>query len=94
MRIKYVGLDNRTRIAEANRIKFMSDGFKPTDRHIEQDDSITGPAIVIHVYRNGGGKRLTLQVPPGYDMEAAKAQALERGWIDLSNCLVKLENLY
>lgn len=94
MRIRYIGLDTRTRIAEASRVKFLSDGFRPTDNRDERVDDLAGPLIVVHVTRSKGGKRLTLQIPEGFDIEAAKQQVLEKGWLDLSACTVKMENLY
>ncbi len=95
MRIRYVGQDRRTRITEIHRIKFFSDGFRQTDTRDEMMDDLHGPVIVLHTVRaKGGAKRLTLQVPDGFDMEAAKHQLLEHGWLDLSACAVKRENLY
>lgn len=94
MRIRYIGLDNRSRIAEVSRIKFLSDGFKDTDKKGEWDESLTGPVIVMHIVRHKGGKRLTLSVPTDFDMEAAKGHLLEKGWLDLSLCPLKMENLY
>ena len=94
MRIRYIGLDNRTRIAEANRVKFLHDGFQSTDKKDEMDDSLNGPIVVAHVYRSKGGKRLTVTVPPGYDMVAARRHLLEKGWLDISDCTVRFENLY
>ncbi|MGD9559605.1 MAG: hypothetical protein AB7V55_03245 [Oscillospiraceae bacterium] len=94
MRIRYIGQDDRLRVAEANRVKFLVDGFKAGDKQAEWDDRLTGPVIVVHVYRSKGGKRLTLQVPDDYDMEAAQMQLLEKGWLDLTCCPVKMENLY
>jgi hypothetical protein len=94
MRIRYIGQDGRTRIAEATRVKFMSDGWKQRDKRYEIDEDITGPVIVAHVVRSGGGKSLVMPVTSGFDMEVAKQQLLEKGWIDLSACPVKVENLY
>lgn len=94
MRVLYIGLDKRTRVAETNRVKFLSDGFKSTDKRDEMMEELRGPVIVIHTYRSKGGKRLTLQIPEGFDMEGAKRHLLETGWLDLSSCTVKMENLY
>ena len=94
MMIRYIGPDKRTRIAEANRVKFMSDGYRATTRGNEYDESFKGALLVAHIYYAKGGKRLTMQVPDNFDMEAAKAQLLEKGWLDLSTCTVRLENLY
>ena len=94
MRLMYTGLDNRTRVAEANRIKFLEDGFQRTDKMDERSDDIKGPVIVAHVYRSKGGKRLTMNVPEGYDMEVARLQLLEKGFLDVTDCTVKMENLY
>lgn len=94
MRIRYIGMDNRTRIAEVSRVKFFSDGFKSTDKRDEVADELHGPVIVTHLVRHKGGKRLTMQIPADFDIEAAKLQLLENGWLDLSSCPVKMENLY
>ncbi len=94
MRIRYVGLDNRTRIAVASRVKFMSGGYRSTDKASEVDESFVGPLVVAHIYYAKGGKRITMEVPDSFDMEAAKQQLLEKGWLDLSACKVRLENLY
>lgn len=94
MRIRYIGLDNRTRITEALRVKFFSDGFQPTDKRDEVEDNVFGPVIVVHLTRNRGGKRLTMQVPDDFDIETAKQNLLEKGWADLSNCTLKTEHLY
>lgn len=94
MRIMYTGMDNRVRVSEANRLKFMEDGFQRTDKADERADGVSGPIIVAHVYRSKGGKRLTLQVPDKFDMEAAKMQFLQQGWLDLTMCTVTAENLY
>ncbi|MDL2252445.1 hypothetical protein LJC49_00025 [Ruminococcaceae bacterium OttesenSCG-928-I18] len=94
MRLMYMGVDNRVRVAEANRVKFLEDGFQRTDKMDERSDDITGPVIVAHVYRSKGGKRLTLSPPAGYDMSAARQQLLEKGWLDITDCTVKMENLY
>lgn len=94
LRIMYTGMDNRVRVTEANRLKFLEDGFQRTDKPDERDDGASGPVIIAHVSRYKGGKRLTLQVPASFNMEAAKTQLLEKGWLDLSMCTVKAENLY
>ena len=94
MRIRYVGPDNRTRIAEANRVKFMSGGYRSTDKASEVDEGFVGPLLVAHIYYSKGGKRITMEVPDGFDMETAKQQLLEKGWLDLSACKVQGETLY
>lgn len=94
MRIRYVGQDGRTRLAEINRIKFVSDGFKPTDKRGEWDETFSGPAIIVHTIRAKGGKRLTFSIPDDFPIEGAKAHMLEEGWLDLSPCPLKMENLY
>ena len=94
MRIRYIGMDQRPRVAEANRVKFLEDGFKATDKQAEWDENLHGPVVIAHVYRSKGGKRLIMQVPESFDMEAAQLQLLQDGWLDLSCCPVKLENLY
>ncbi len=94
MRIRYVGLDNRTRIAEVSRIKFLSDGFQETDKKVEVVEGLHGPVIVAHMLRTKGGKRLVMAVPEDFDMEAAKVHLLDTGWLDLSTCPLKMENLY
>lgn len=94
MRIRYIGLDQRIRVANANRVKFLENGFQVTDKHAEQDESLTGPVIIAHVYRSKGGKRLIMQVPPTFDMAAAQQHLLEKGWYDFSACTVRTENLY
>lgn len=94
MRVMYIGMDKRTRISEANRVKFMEDGFQRTDKNDERDDSINGPVIIAHVYRSRGGKRLILSVPEGYNMAEAEQNLLRHGFLDLSPCTVRSENLY
>lgn len=94
MRIMYTGMDGRTRVAEANRVKFLEDGFKRTDRHDEREDSVHGPVMVIHVYRSKGGKRLIVSPPDGYDMESARKNLLRYGFLDVTDSVVKNENLY
>lgn len=94
MRIRYVGQDGRTRLTEICRIKFVSDGFKRTDKRDEWDESFHGPAIVVHTIRAKGGKRLTFSVPAGFATDEAKNQMMEKGWLDLSSCELKMENLY
>lgn len=95
MRIRYVGQDGRTRITEAIRVKFMSDGWKSGDKKYEVDESVTGPVAVVHTDRGKtGGKRLIIPLASGFDTETAKQQLLEQGWLDLSGLPVKFENLY
>ncbi len=94
MRVRYIGLDNRTRIAEMSRIKFLSDGFQDTDTKAEVVEGLEGPLIVLHLVRTKGGKRLILAMPGDFNIEAAKAHLLETGWLDLSYCPLKMENLY
>lgn len=94
MRIKYIGLDNQARIAETNRLKFLPDGFDSNNKRSEGDESIQGPIIVAHVYRTKGGRRLIMQVPPGFSMAGAQRALLENNWLDLSECTMKAENLY
>jgi len=94
MRIKYMGMDGRVRVAKANRVKFLEDGFRKTDSPAEQDDLLKGPLLIAHVYRSKGGKRVTMHVPEGFDAVAAQTQLLEQGWADLTACIVKNENLY
>lgn len=94
MRLMYIGMDGRLRVAQANRVKFLEDGFKRTDNNDERYDDVSGPVLVAHVYRSKGGKRLTAAVPPGYDMAAARRQLLENGWLDITDCTVKFEVLY
>ncbi len=94
MRIRYIGMDNRPRVVNANRIKFVTDGFKPTDNHDEWDESLSGPAIIAHLFRTKGGKRLIMQAPEGFDLEDAQQHMLREGWLDLTCCTLKWENLY
>ena len=94
MRLMYIGMDGRVRVAEANRVKFLEDGFQRTDKYDERSDDIAGPVLVAHVYRSKGGKRLTASVPVGFDMLTARRQLLEQGWLDITACTVKIENLY
>ncbi len=94
MRLMYRGMDGRIRVAEANRVKFLEDGFKRTDKIDERSDEITGPVIVAHVYRSKGGKRITVTVPDNYDMATARTQLLEKGYLDISEYTVRMENLY
>lgn len=93
MRIQYTGLDGRTRVAECNRLKFIPDGMKPTDNQQEYAGT-SGPIIVAHVYRYKGGKRVIMQVPDGFDIDAARLHFLEKGWVDLAACPVKTETPY
>ena len=94
MRVMYQGVDKRTRVAEANRIKFLEDGFKSTDNQTERDNNVHGSALVVHLYRQKGGKRLIMQAEQSFNMDAAMRQALETGWIDLTSCTVKSESFY
>lgn len=94
MRIRYIGMDNRIRVAKANRVKFLAEGFQASDKQGEWDDTLKGPVIIAHTYRSKGGKRLTLAVPQDFDMEAAQLHLLQNGWLDLSCCPVKMENFY
>lgn len=94
MRIRYVGLDGRTRVAEAARVKFMHDGWTARDKRHEIDEDITGPLIVVNQINGKGGKRLIMLAPDALDMEAAKTHLLEKGWLDLSICPVKVESMY
>ena len=94
MRIRYVGTDGRTRIAEVLRVKFMQDGWTARDKRHEVGEDITGPIIVVHQINAKGGKRLILPVSDGFDMAAAKIHLLEKGWLDLSCCQVKFESFY
>ncbi len=93
MRVMYQGLDGRTRVAEANRIKFLEDGFKSTDNQTERDDKVKGSALVVHLYRQKGGKRLIMQADR-FNMDAAMREVLETGWIDLTSCTVTNESFY
>ena len=92
MRIRYVGSDGRTRVAEVLRVKFMHDGWTARDKRHEVDEDIKGPVLVVHQINAKGGKRLVLSVSDGFDMDAAKIHLLEKGWLDLSDCLVKFES--
>lgn len=92
MRIMYTGMDGRTRVAQGNRIKFLEDGFQRTDKMNEREEGTNGPVLVVHTTRDKGGKRLVMEVPAGYDMNAAARQVLEQGWIDLTDCTVKTES--
>lgn len=94
MRIKFTGMDKRVRVSRASSIKFMDDGFRNTDKQAEWDDGIKGAVIVVHLYRTKGGKRLTMEVPDNFNMSQAERQMLEDGWLDLSDCIVRNENLY
>ncbi len=94
IRIRYIGIDSRPRISIASRVKFLEDGFRPTDNHDEWDDSVRGPVIICHLLRTKGGKRLIMQAPDDFDLEAAQNQVLREGWLDLACCTLKLENLY
>ena len=92
MRIKYIGADGRTRIAEVFRVKFMHDKWTARDKRNEIDDDITGPVIVAHQISSKGSKRLIMPTPEEFDMDAAKSHLLEKGWLDLSSCPVKFES--
>ena len=94
MRVMYVGMDKRTRVAESTGVKFLEDGFKSTDRSNERDDEITGPVIVMHTLRNKGGKRIMMEMDTRFDMNKAQIQLLENGWLDLTEGTVRMENLY
>jgi len=95
MRIRYVGADGRTRIADVNRVKFVHDGWTARDKRHEIDEDVTGPVIVVHHKANAkGSKRLIMSVPDGFDMDAAKVHLLEKGWLDFSGCQVKIESFY
>lgn len=95
MRVCYVGQDGRKRITEIHRIKFLDDGFKRTDQRDEQVDELQGPVIIMHTVRaKGAAKRITLEVPPDFDIAANEQHILANGWLDLSGCTVKRENLY
>ena len=95
MRIKYVGTDGRTRIAEVIRVKFIHDGWTARDKRHEIDEDITGPVIVVHqISGSRSGKRLIISVPDGFDMDAAKNHLLKEGCLDLSDCAMKFESFY
>ncbi len=94
MRIMYVGMDNCTRVAQTNRVKFLENGFPTSYRHSDFNDGISGPVIIAHVYRSKGGKRLTLAVPDSFDMARAQQELLKDGWLDLTECVTKGETLY
>lgn len=94
MRVMYRGMDGRTRVSEAIRFKFLEDGFKNTDSGSERDETVKGPVIIVHLYRNKGGKRIILEADDRFNMMAAEKRALEDGWLDLSDCVARNENLY
>ena len=94
MRIRYIGTDGRTRIAEVTRVKFMHDGWTARDKRHELDDDIKGPVIVAHQFNAKNGRRLIMPVADEFDMDAAKIHLLEKGWLDLSACPVKYESFY
>lgn len=94
MRIMYVGLDKRTRVADALRVRFLQDGFQPSDRAGETIDGTHGPVIVVHLLRVKGGKRLIMSVPERFDMLEQELHLLREGWINLAECTVVAENLY
>lgn len=94
MRIMYIGQDERIRVAKASGVKFLSGGFRNTDKRNEAEDGIDGAAIVAHVSRSKGGKRLVISVPDGFDMDEARIQLLEKGFLDLTSCKTINETLY
>ncbi|MDR0311148.1 MAG: hypothetical protein LBJ21_06145 [Acidobacteriota bacterium] len=94
MRIRYVGSDGRTRIAEITRVKFMHDGWTTRDKRNEVDEDIKGPLVVVYQPSGKGGKRLIMLAPDEFDMNAAKIHLLEKGWLDLSSCQMKVESFY
>ncbi len=94
MRIMYTGMDGRIRVAKATRIKFLEDGFQSTDSNAERSDLVQGPCLVVHIFRNKGGKRLLVEVPNGYDMYSARFTILKEGYLDITECAVKQETLY
>lgn len=94
MRIMYTGMDNRTRVATANRVKYLPDGFQDTDQRNEREEGVRGPILIIHTHRSKGGRRLIIKVPAEYNMEAAMRELLEKGWYDFTDLKVITENLY
>jgi len=94
MRVKYVGQDQRRRVAQIHRAKFICGGFRAGDKKTEWDDDTGSSLIVCHLTRQSGGKLITLKPPEGFDMEAAENHLLENGWLDLSNCTPGIESLY
>lgn len=94
MRIMYKGMDGRSRVCMCNRVKFLEGGFQHTDQLNEQVGDIKGSVLIVHTFRNKGGKRLTMQVPEDFDMVKAQRQLLAQGWLDLSACTIRAENQY
>ena len=94
MRLMYIGQDGRTRVAIVSRVKFLEDGFKVTDKYGDPDGVVSGPVLVVHSYRSKGAKRLIVSVPESYNMGRAQFQLLEKGWLDITECTVVMENLY
>ncbi len=94
MRIMYKGMDNRVRVAKATRVKFLEDGFQSTDSNAERSDLVSGPCLVVHIFRNKGGKRLLVEVPNDFNMYAARYTLLKEGYLDIADCDVKQETLY
>lgn len=94
MRLAFIGLDNRPRVAEIHRIKFLDDGFLDTDNRNEYMDTFHGPAVVVHIYLHKGGRRLIFKAPERMNMEAARMKILQDGWLDLSDCELVIENRY
>ena len=94
MRVMYIGLDKRVRVAQAVRVRFLEDGFQPTDRGDGIVEGVDGPMIVVHLLRAKGGKRLTMSVPLEFNMLGQELHLLQEGWVNLSECTVIAENLY
>ena len=94
MRIKYTGQDQRPRVAQIRRAKFISGGFRAGDKRAEWDDDTGNSLIVCHLDRPNGGKLITLKPPDGFDMTAAENHLLESGWLDLSGCTPGIEKVY
>lgn len=94
MRIMYRGLDKRTRVVQAVRVRFLEDGIQPTDRRDGIVEGATGPIIVAHLLRAKGGKRLIMSVPEGFNLLGQELHLLQEGWVNLSECTVIAENLY
>ncbi len=94
MRIMYKGMDGRNRVAKAIRVKFLEDGFQNTDPHAERNELVQGPCMIVHIFRNKGGKRLLVEVPFRYDMDRAQTSLLKDGYLDITDCSVKQEFIY
>ena len=95
MRIKYIGQDQRLRVAKVHRVKFLGEGFRTGDKKSEWDEDTATSLIVCHlVHRQTGGKLLTLKPPEGFDMKTAENHLLENGWLDLSACTTGIESIY